>query len=185
MAEMTVEQKEIQEGKKDLTVFWLRMLGYVMAGVVAPISAFALKFGIFDVTSYGVTTDDLGNVTHVHIALNGWGIVSCILVGFFAISVLKEIVEAHSGYSLTKQCLTGVVKKIVPLAIGVAICYFLKGVIEQVTFCLTVLAISQIAAIPLNPLPKWKYEKRGEEDYSALAESLVKAISRRSRKGDK
>jgi hypothetical protein len=165
------------------------MLGYLGAGVAAPISTFAIKFGLFSETGYQVTTDELGNVTGMNIALNGWGILSVLLVVFSVVSILNEVIDAYTKkYSLAKQCLVGLKKKIIPIAIALGICYFLKNAIDQMIFCLWILGATQVAAIPLNPLPEWKARVKGEEDYSGIANTVIKVLKENSfsrTKGDK
>lgn len=184
----TISQEESQalaKAKRDLLVFWARMVGYLATGVATPIAIFSIKFGLFKEYGYVVTTDELGNVTGMNVAMNGWGIVSILIIALTAYSILKEIVGAYKGYSFVKQCLTGVLNKIVPLVIAIGIVYYLDGVVEQVLFCLTTIVLSQLAAIPLNPLPEWRYKKNGEEDYSSLATSIVKAVKELNRKEGK
>lgn len=182
-----ITQTEEKSDRKHLAIFWARMLGWLATGLGAPIAVFAIKFGLFNKSGYQLTVDEMGNVTTSVTAMNGWGIVSCLLVGFTIISILKEVLSAYeSKYSLTKQCLTGVVKKIIPITIAILICYFLKGVLDQIMFCLTVIGIGQLVAIPLNPLPEWKYRKQGKEDYSDLISGAAALIKDwRTEKGDK
>lgn len=177
------ETSESVAARKRLLVFWLRMLGWLATGVATPITVFSIKFGLFTEYGYQVTTDELGNVTEMHVALNGWGIVSCFLIGFTIISILNEIIDAYSKkYSLTKQILVGIKNRIIPIAIAVAICFFLKGCLEQIIFCLSTIGIAQLAAIPLNPLPEWKSRVRNEEDYSDVISGLAKLIKERLKK---
>ena len=166
---------------KNRTVFWARMVSWLAVGCGAPIGAFAYKFGLFTktVTEY----DELGNVvSHTSTSLNGWGIVSVLLVGSFVIQILKEIIDSCSGYSLTKQFYVGLCKT-VPLIIAFAVCYFLNGVINQVMYCLMVLIICKLASTPLNPLPKWRYEKQGKEDYSTVTEALTDFVKSHAKRG--
>lgn len=185
--EPTEEDKEaVSSAKKKLLIFWLRMLGWVGTGVVAPITTFAIKFGLFDKSGYEITTDELGNVTGTYIALNGWGIVSVCLIAFAVYEIINEVIKSRGpGYSYTKQILTGVLHRIIPMAIAIGVCFWLKGVLENVIFCLTVIGISQIGAITLNPLPKWRSEKLKEEDYSDVLTGLVKLVKERVKKEDK
>jgi hypothetical protein len=176
--ETDTETEKLNEGRQSLLVFWLRMAGYVLAGVGAPITTFAVKFGLFNTYGYETVTDELGNVVGTRVALNGWGIVSVVLAGVFFINVMKQIVASYSGYSMTKQVLMGVYQKILPLAIAIGICYFLKGVLDQILFCLITIGISQIVAIPLNPLPKWSAD-RGEESYEDLISRGISLFKRR------
>ena len=170
--------------RKELLVFWARMIGWLVAGVAAPITVFSLKFGLFNEYGYQVTTDELGNVTGSHIALNGWGIVSICLIGFAAFSIISEVIDAYSKkYTFTKQCLIGLKNRILPLAIALGICFYLKGVIEQIIFCIEIIGLCQIAAIPLNPIPKWKAKVKGEEDYSDIITGLRTFLKRKNEEG--
>lgn len=186
-SEETAEESEIKEARKGLLIFWARMLGWLATGLGAPIATFAIKFGLFDKGGYTEVTDEMGNVVSSYVALNGWGIVSCVLIGFTAITILKEVIDAYSKkYSLAKQCLVGVKNRIVPIAVAIIVCYYLRGVLDQIIFCLSVIGIAQLAAIPLNPLPQWKSKKKGEEDYSDLISGALSLIKdARAKKGGK
>lgn len=180
------ETKESVEARKRLLVFWARMIGWLATGVGAPIATFAIKFGLFDKYGYTVTTDELGNVTGSHIAINGWGIISVILIGAVVLGIINEIIDAYSKkYSFTKQCLVGLKNRIIPMAVAIGVCYYLKGVMEQVIFCLVVIGICQIAAIPLNPMPEWKSRVKGEEDYSDIITGFRTFLKSRNKKGGK
>lgn len=160
--------------KHPRAVFWARMAGWFGVGCVTPVAVFASKFGLFQAAP---ATDALGNpVSSVNVSLNGWGIISCIIIGSYLVNVVQEIADAHTGYSLTKQCYTGIVKTL-PLIIAYAVCYFLSGVISQVMYCLAWLIVCRIASTPLNPLPKWKYEKKGVEDYSDALKYLTTIVN--------
>ena len=174
--------EEEVKAKHDLLIFWLRMVGWLATGVGAPITVFAIKFGLFNEYGYAITTDDLGNVTGMHVALNGWGIVSVILITWALSQIISEIIDAYTNkYSFTKQVLMGIKDKIIPLVIAIGVCVFLKGCIDQVIFCLVTIGISQLAAIALNPLPKWKYEKKGVEDYHDLLSGLTQLLKERKK----
>lgn len=153
------------------------MVGWITFSAVFPILTFANKFGLFKEST--LETDELGNVIESPtLALNGWGIIACIILGFTISSIVKEVIAAYPTYSLAKQCFTGVLKTIIPLATGYAACYFLNGVITHIMYCLGVILLCQIAAIPLNPLPKWRYEKAGVEDYNSLLTSFTKIVKK-------
>lgn len=162
---------------KTLTIFWSRLAGYLAFSTIIPIATFAVKFGLFKEDATRV--DELGNVIDAaSISLNGWGIISCIIVAITASGIIKEIIAAYPTYSLTKQCFTGILKNIIPLITAYLICYFLNGVIGHIMYCLSIIIICQSIAIPLNPLPKWRYEKAGVEDYNTLISSLTKLVKK-------
>lgn len=162
-------------------VFWTRMAGWFGIGCVTPITIFAIKFGLFKVTP---TVDALGNPTSdTSVSLNGWGIVACLLLGSYLANVLKEVAEAHAGYSLAKQCFKGIAGTI-PLIIAYVVCYFLSGVMAQTMYCLACLIVCRLIAVPLNPLPKWKYEKKGVEDYTDALKYLTDIVKIKKGGGD-
>lgn len=159
------------ETSKNRMIFWSRLISWLAIGCGVPIGTFAYKFGLFKntITIY----DELGNVVvQGNLSLNGWGIISCILIGSFIMNVIKEVADANTGYSLTKQCYMGIVQAM-PLIIAFAVTYFLKGVVDEVMFCLAVLILCKLISTPINPLPKWKYDKLGKEDYSTVVNALT------------
>lgn len=168
---------------KNRLVFWSRMTGWLGVGAVTPIVTFATKFGLFTKTE--VTEDALGNpITSASYAFNGWGIVCCVIIGYYVLQIFDELVKASGdGYSLPKQMLDGI-RKLIPLIIIYGICYFLEGCLEQVMFCLAIVIVCRAAACGLNPLPKWRYEKLGKEDYSGLASQLTAVIKKLVKKGE-
>ena len=166
---------------KGRIVFWSRMSGWLGVGVVAPITTFATKFGLF--VKQEPVVDALGNVVQQKgIAMNGWGILCCLLIGSYVMQILKEVVAANQGYSLTKQCYDGVMK-LIPLIMAYGVCFFLNGVIGQIMYCLAILIVCRAAAIPLNPLPKWRFDKTGVEDYSDVLSGLTDIV-KKLKKGD-
>lgn len=169
------------ESKKNKLIFITRLISWLLIGCVVPIIVFSIKFGLFNETT--VLKDELGNViTETDISLNGWGIVSCVLVGSFITTIIKEVSSAYVGYSLTKQCLKGLLST-VPLCVAFAVCYFLNGIVEELMFCIVVIVICKIVSTPLNPLPKWKFEKKGIEDYSTVTELLTNYVKTHTNRG--
>lgn len=170
----------MKETTKHRLVFWIRLVSWIAIGCVIPIVIFAHEFGLF--VKVTVVYDELGNVvSKTNSTLNGWGIVSVLLIGSFLSSILKDVAEASSpGYSLIKQCYMGL-SKTMPLIIAFAVCYFLSGVLDQAMYCLIVLIICKLLSTPINPLPKWKYEKLGNEDYSTFIEHLTDFVKKHSK----
>lgn len=182
-SEVLVAVKTSHTTKKEKVIFWTRIAGWVLTGVIAPIVTFAIKFGLFTETGYTVTVDELGNVTASTTAINGWGIISILIVAFAILQAVKEVIYAQStGYTYAKQLLHGVKSKIIPLAIALGLVYYLQGVVDQLVFCLVVILISQAAAIALNPLPEWRAKKNKEENYDDVMSALVNAIKAYSKK---
>lgn len=164
---------------KRLAIFWTRLILWLTFSCVIPICTFSIRFGLFQKNP--TVTDSLGNVIQTpSVKLSGWGIIACILVWITVSSIIKEVIAAYPGYSLTKQWLTGFIKVVLPLITGFLACMFIKNSIEHLMFCLGTLALCQFIAVPLNPLPEWRYRKSGVEDYSSATSFLTKAVKRNS-----
>lgn len=161
---------------KSLILFWIRLIMWVGVSCITPVAVFSKKFGLFEEASYEPVYDELGNIVNASPpALNGWGILSCIIVGFTILTILKEVSKAYVGYSFTKQIIKGICSA-VPIAICFALCYFLEDNIETLKYCFAVLLITKLIAIPLNPLPKWRYEKSGVENYNDFIKTMSEYI---------
>jgi mannose/fructose/N-acetylgalactosamine-specific phosphotransferase system component IID len=157
-----------------------------MAGCVIPIIIFANRFGLFERSGYEEATDSLGNVIVANPpAPAGWCILACILIGWTSIQIISEIRKANKGYSFVNQCLDGLAKTTIPLVAIIIACFFLKTALDDVTYCLIVVAVCRTIAIPLNPLPKWRYDKSGVEDYSDALSYIVKFVKSKAKAGDK
>lgn len=169
---------------KNRIVFWIRMVGWIATGCVAPISVFATKFGLFKQSGYEVTTDELGNtVSTAPIAPNGWGIISCLIILWTLLQIIKEVKDAYSGYSFKKQCLDGFIK-LIPLITMLVVCFFLRGAIDEIIYCLIVVIISRICSVPINPLPKWNYEVKGVENYEDALTTIIKHVRNKMKGGE-
>ena len=103
---------KVPENKtKNLVVFWIRMVSWVLTQTVAPITVFGIKFGLFKSASVTTVTDELGNVveTSTSISLNGWGIVSVFIVGWTVYQIINSVFDAmEAGYSMSKQVIEGI-----------------------------------------------------------------------------
>lgn len=172
----------MSELMKSRLTFWARLFSWIGVGCGVPIGVFAYKFGLF--TQSPILYDELGNaIVTPDISINGWGIISALLVGSFVTSILKEVADAHSGYSLVKQCYVGLCKTI-PLIVAYVVFYFLREAIDKVMFCLTVLILCRLVSIPLNPLPQWKYEKQGKESYDTVVDIVTETVKEHLKRGD-
>lgn len=172
---------KLSEKSKYRLIFWIRMVLWTAVGCATPVVVFATKFGLFKNTP---KYDELGNVIpNANVSLNGWGIISCIIIGMFIMNIVQEIADAHIGYSLTKQCYMGI-SKTIPFVIVYAICYFLNGAIGHLMYCLAVLIVCKLIATPLNPLPKWRYDKLGLEEYTDALKFLSVFVKSFKKGGD-
>lgn len=151
------EEEVLEEEKKNKliawieehpkTVFWLRFALWASFACVLPFIFIVFRFEIFNSIS--------------KVRLSGFGIIAIIIVAFFVFSILRYIRIALSAkYSLIGQILTGFCKVIIPLLALLLILTNLKSSVDLMIQALGCIIACEAVAIPLNPLPKWAYEKQ-------------------------
>ena len=91
--------------------------------------------------------------------LSGWGMIGIIIVFIFIIALVKYIKAGFPEWSMLKQILNGVIKVLLPIGVLLALCMGIKSNIEYFTQALSLVLLSEAIAIPVNPFPKWVYEK--------------------------
>jgi hypothetical protein len=95
-------------------------------------------------------------------SLSGWGIVGILIVFFFVKYVLKML-KTGLPFSLFTQCISGILKVILPLVCVYMLVEALKGSIDYFAQALAFTIVCEIIAIPINPLPKWLADTRTEQ----------------------
>ena len=151
------EQVQVEEKKKNKVsqwiedhpkaFFWIRFASWFVFACALPFSFVAWRFDLFKAVS--------------KIQFGGWGIIAIVIVAVFAFTIIKYVKLAFSGkYSLIAQILDGFCKIVLPLLLCLIVLYSVRDnviLMIQVLGCVT---ICETVAIPLNPLPKWAYEKQ-------------------------
>ena len=140
--------------------FWIRLPIYALFLFVIPAVFLIIRFNLFQKIS----------------ALNigGWGIVAILIVGLGFIKMMKEV-KKGLPFCYLNQVITGLYKVIIPLLLLTFIIYFSKDSIKHILQFLVVLIPSEFVAILVNPIPRWAYENKLEEDGYKLKQILKSA----------
>ena len=140
--------------------FWLRLIMYITIGLVAPTVFLIWRFKLFEKID--------------SVSIGGWGVVCILFVGIFFIKLMQSI-RKGLPFSFFTQCLEGAIKVIIPLLLSILIIYFLKNSINELIQFLIVLTVTQLFAIPINPLPQWSHDnnlKDSELKLKNIAQTL-------------
>ena len=156
------------------TIFWIRFVFWTLFACMLPFLFIVFRFNLFHTIS--------------KMKFGGWGIIAIIIVAFFTIAILKYIkVALNSKYSMTAQLLNGFCKVIIPLLTFFLIVQAMHSDIDLLLQVMGVVIICEAIAIPINPLPKWAYEKqkdvRAEERKEAF-DYLIDSFFNRKKEED-
>lgn len=156
-AEQANEQEEEQKKKTNKLIqwikdhpkafFWIRLVTWTLCACVLPFIFISWRFELFKSVS--------------KLQVGGWGIIAIAIVGIFVLAVLKYVKLALSAkYSFTAQIINGVCKVIIPLLLLFAIIWCVRDSTTAMLKVLGIVIFLEFIAIPINPLPKWAYEKQ-------------------------
>lgn len=188
MAEQELEQKQPQKQQDEpelsgwekfekfvethpKTIFWIRFFFWTVFACVLPFLFIVFRFNLFQTIS--------------KMRFGGWGIIAVIIVAFFAIAILKYVkIALNAKYSMTAQLLNGFCKVIIPLLTVYLIVYGFRDDIGMLLQVMGVVIICEAIAIPINPLPKWAYEKQKDvrvEERKEAFDYLIDSFFRRKK----
>lgn len=145
---------------KKVLIFWSRLLAYLVFAIVIPVGFLIWRFKLFSKIST--------------ISIGGWGIIAIIIVAATFVSMLKYI-KKGLPFSFFTQCITGVIKIIIPLVVTLLIINTLKDSITELMQFLVVYIACQCVAIPVNPFPQWVHDNKLEEEenkFKKFAETI-------------
>jgi hypothetical protein len=139
--------------KHPKTVFTLRLIGFVLVGIIGPL--------IIIYSQYQMFSPQVPNSVKVH----GWGIIAAIILFSGIYYVITSLAQAFSNYGV-RQIMSGVGKVIIPLVIAYLLAGTIAFNIDKIRIILLGILICQAIAIPLNPIPPIIYmreEKIGKK----------------------
>lgn len=137
--------KNESKGMTERQRFWLMFAVWSAFSCIAPVAFIVWRYDLFTKVS--------------RIQFGGWGLVAIVIMAVFAYTVLKYVRQGMAKWSMTKQVITGIMKVIVPL---LALFFAVKAIQDSIDAFLQALGVviaCEAIAIPLNPLPKWAYER--------------------------
>lgn len=143
--------------KKSLII---RLILFVLFSILLPILFIAFRYGIFKNPS--------------KMSLSGVGIISIILIVGFTIYIALQIKKALP-FSIVSQVITGILFIIVPLLCLIWFLSSIKNSIDVFINCLIFITISELIAIPINPIPKIQ-ELTKEDKEKSLVKKIADAV---------
>lgn len=143
VANTTEVQNPATMGNKE---FIIRLVAFVLFGCVLPFSFVSYRYELFK---------------SPHSTLTGVGFIAVILVLVFAIYILNMVKKAHP-HTMTTQVINGYTKIVIFIILPLLWVQSVKGDIEMFEQVLEVIALCELIAVPINPLPKWAFEKNIE-----------------------
>lgn len=145
-------------------IFWLRFAFWCLFACVLPFCFIVWRFDLFATTT--------------KMNLGGWGIIAIGVVAIFAISLMRYVAKGMK-HSMTKQIINGVCKIIIPLVLCYIIVYWLRDETKNCMQVLGCVTLCELVAIPINPMPEWKFNNHISEQDAAMDKLWDKFFSRK------
>lgn len=145
---MEEEKIQLKKQQKEKTRnFVLRLIGYILFGLVLPMGYLIWRFKLFSQTS--------------KLNLGGWGIVLIIFTAVFFAKLIKQSIDTIES-EVAKQCLNAIRKVFIPL-LAVTLCLYSVGnAWEDLIKFFMILTICEPIAYVLNPFPTFLRQKEEE-----------------------
>lgn len=89
----------------------------------------------------------------------GWAII-CSIFLVISISAIFGYIIQSLRYSIYIQIFSGIKKILIPIIVMLLICTIIDKNIDKIMNILKICLISEAVAIPINPFPKWVYERK-------------------------
>lgn len=138
--------------------FIIRFVIYILIGLGLPIGFMAWRFDLFK---------EKPSTTSV----TGWGLVLILIVVVFILKLINGLRKGLKPGSMTKQIVDGIYEVSIPLCLITFIVHLMSGVTEELTQVLIVLTVCETICIPINPIPRWRFENNIE-----VTENVVKKV---------
>lgn len=140
-----VKKENTSEESNSKKVFAARVFAWALFSCAAPVCFIGWRYDLFK---------EAGSLQ-----LSGWGLFGVVIIVAFLYTVIKYIQAGFSEWSMTKQIINGVLKILLPIAAVLAVCIGIRSQLDYFIQSLCCVLICEAAAIPINPFPKWVYEK--------------------------
>lgn len=148
--------------KKEIKIFVIRIVLFVLFGCVLPFIFIAWRYDIFRVEKE----------VSAKVSLTGWGFIA-IVIAFFFFRYIYKTLKSIMPYSYAYQIINGVLKVILPLVLVYIVASGIAKSIELFKQALAITMICEIVAIFVNPFPKYLHDK-GVEKTEDIMDLFVK-----------
>ena len=134
--------------KQEKRNFIIRLILYIFFGFAVPGAFLVWRFQLFKKVS--------------KLSIGGWGIIFILFAIIFFWKLISSL-RKGMNFGFAKQCLNGICGTLFPIMMLIVVCSLLDSWMEELIEFLSVTLICQIIAIPINPIPKWRYENNIED----------------------
>lgn len=143
---MSKEKTEEQIKKsKERALFWTKFSVWALFACIIPVGFIGWRYELFKKVG--------------ELQLSGWGLVALLIIAVFLFVIIKYVKAGFVEWSMTKQIINGVCKVVFPLGTLLALCISLRNSLDIFIQALSCVLMSEVVAIPLNPFPKWVWDK--------------------------
>ena len=138
-------KKELTPEQKEKRIFIIRAIVWGILACGLPVAFIAWRYDLFR---------KAGDVQ-----LSGLGIIGIIIIIAFVYVLAKYIKAGMFEWSMTKQIISGVIKVLLPLGGLLGLLMGIRSSLDYFIQALSCVILCEAMAIPVNPFPKWVYEK--------------------------
>lgn len=152
-------------------IFIARAIAWALFACVLPVLFIGWRYDLFRVVS--------------NVQFGGWGLIAVVMIFAFLTVFARYLKSGFPEWSMTKQIVSGVAKILIPLGALLAICVSIRSSLDYFIQALSCTLMCEAIAIPLNPFPKWVWDKsqgRFESSLDYLAERIGKGKDKKEGK---
>lgn len=135
--------------------FTSKLIAWLLVAVVAPFAIIAWKYDLFGGGKSKFT---------------GWALIALVILGILAFVLIGYVLKLIK-WSMWKQVLGGIRNIILPLVLLYFGCNLIAENIVTLRTTILMITICEMIAIPINPFPKWIYERNKQELIDTIKEA--------------
>lgn len=145
--------------------FWIRAILWGLFACVGPVLFIGFRYDLF-------------KGENSSLRLSGWGLFAIVILIVFIYVLVKYINAGIVEHSMVKQVVMGIIKVLLPLIAIFAVIWCIRKNIDYFLQALGAVIICEAIAIPINPFPKWVYEK-SKGRFTSTVDYLNEVFSRK------
>jgi len=160
------DESEEQKKKEERRIFIIKAISWAMLSCILPVLFIGWRYDLFNVNN--------------KLNLSGYGLIAIVIIFVFLITLFKYFKKLYLvKWSMLGQIIGGLIKVVLPLLAILLVFNSIKNDIDTAITCLGVVIVLETIALPINPFPKYIYEKTNGQTTEMLD------LLMRNKKGDK
>ena len=159
MEARTMNEVTNEEKKMTIKEYVIRLIIWIIVLTVAPIVYLEVNYGLF--------TNRTGT------SLSAWGVIGVAFLASVFLYILNQVKNGMKKGSMARQCIEGYVA-LIPMIAVIVFIHYIQNSIEKMEGFLVIVAVCQLAAVPINPNPKWSEQN----DCMSITDMLKTAFTK-------